>query len=94
MATLSGMTKPTRSGSILLTLLQEAKAGNQRSREIVRQMRAVVERSMLYRYSTGRRCPDVDTAAKLHAASDGLVAANGWVAATEAPKCRRSRKAA
>lgn len=37
-----------------------------------------IHRTMLWRYSTGRSKPDADQIAKLHRASGGRVAADGW----------------
>lgn len=37
-----------------------------------------IHRSQLWRYSTGRSKPDVEQAAKLHRATNGIVAADGW----------------
>lgn len=37
-----------------------------------------IHRSQLWRYSTGRSKPDADQIAKLHRATDGIVAADGW----------------
>ena len=37
-----------------------------------------VHRTQLWRYATGRGKPDADQIAKLHRASSGRVAADGW----------------
>jgi len=37
-----------------------------------------IHRTQLWRYSTGRSKPDADQIAKLHRATDGIVAADGW----------------
>lgn len=46
--------------------------------ELADAVRAVVHRTVLWRYRTGRGKPDVDTAAKLEEASAGRVQANAW----------------
>lgn len=37
-----------------------------------------IHRTQLWRYSTGRGKPDAEQVAKLHRATDGRVAADGW----------------
>ena len=37
-----------------------------------------LHRTQLWRYSTGRSKPDADQIAKLHRATSGIVAADGW----------------
>lgn len=45
-------------------------------------------RTMLWRFRTGRRMPDIVTASALHALSGGRVAIDGWVP-IEPRRCRR-----
>lgn len=37
-----------------------------------------IHRTQLWRYSTGRSKPDAEQIAKLHRATNGIVAADGW----------------
>ncbi len=37
-----------------------------------------IHRTQLWRYSTGRSKPDADQIAKIHRATSGIVAADGW----------------
>jgi DNA-binding phage protein len=37
-----------------------------------------IHRTQLWRYSTGRSKPDAEQVAKLHRATNGIVAADGW----------------
>lgn len=94
----------TRSALVLAALLEAAKSGNPEVNALVAKLRRVVERSMLFRFATGRRTPDATSIAHMHEATGGLVAAHGWaplagpakVSASRAPRTapRRGRPAA
>lgn len=42
-------------------------------------VRRSVHRTMLWRFRTGERVPNVETAGRLHALTGGIVPADGWV---------------
>ena len=46
--------------------------------ELADAIREAIHRTMLWRFTTGRRKPDADRIALLHRLSDGKVAADGW----------------
>jgi hypothetical protein len=71
----------SRSSLALARLLRAALDGDEGAVEAADAVKAAVERSMLFRFATGRRSPSADTIARLHDLSQGLIPANGWATA-------------
>lgn len=70
---------PSKSGAELARLLADEPES-----DVAKAVVAAVHRTMLWRYTTGRRAPDADTIAKLHRLSGGRIDAAGWGRTDEA----------